>query len=140
MSVDFLDTNVLLYLVDEADAAKHAVARRLVEEALVNGCGVISFQVVQETLNVLTRKLKVVASAEDAASFLQHTLLPLWQVQPSPALYASALDIQRRQRFGFYDSLIVAAALEAGCRRLLSEDLQHGQRIGALRVENPFRA
>ena len=48
-------------------------------------------------------------------------------------------DIQQRQRFGFYDSLVVAAALEAGCRRLLSEDLQHGQRIGALRVENPFR-
>lgn len=77
--------------------------------------------------------------AADATSLLQHTLVPLWRVQPSPALYAAALDIQRRQRFGFYDSLIVAAALEAGCRRLLSGDLQHGQRIGALRVENPFR-
>jgi len=140
MSGDFLDTNVLVYLVDEADAAKHAVARGLVQEALVNGSGIISFQVVQETLNVLTRKLKVVASAEDAKSFLQHTLLPLWRVQPSPALYAAALDIQRRQRFGFYDSLIVASALESGCRRLLSEDLRHGQRIGRLRVENPFRA
>ena len=139
MSVDFLDTNVLVYLFDEADAAKHAVARRLVEEALTNGCGVISFQVVQETLNVLTHKLKVIARAEDAASFLQHTLVPLCRVQPSPALYAAALDIQQRQRFGFYDSLVVAAALEAGCRRLLSEDLPHGQRIGALRVENPFR-
>lgn len=140
MSVDFLDTNVLVYLFDEADAAKHAVARRLVEDALTDGSGIISFEVVQETLNVLTRKLKVIARAEDAASFLQHTLVPLWRVQPSPALYAAALDIQQRQRFGFYDSLIVAAALEAGCRRLLSEDLPHGQRIGALRVENPFRA
>ena len=129
----------LVYLFDEADAAKHAVARGLVEEALINGTGVISFQLVQETLNVLTRKLKVIARAEDATSFMQYTLLPLWRVQPSLALYAAALDIQQRQRFGFDDSLVVAAALEAGCRRLLSEDLQHGQRIGALRVENPFR-
>lgn len=140
MSVDFLDSNVLVYLIDETDAAKHAVARDLVEEALIDGTGVISFQVVQETLNVLTRKLKVIARAEDASTFMQHTLVPLWRVQPSPALYASALDIQQRQRFGFYDSLVIAAALQAGCRRLLSEDLQHGQRIGGLRVENPFRA
>ena len=71
---------------------------------------------------------------------MQHTLVPLWRVQPSPALYAKAMEIQQRLGFGFHDSLIVAAALEAGCQRLLSEDLQHGQRIGKLRVENPFRA
>jgi predicted nucleic acid-binding protein len=140
MNVDFIDTNILIYLVDEADRAKHAVARGLVEEALNEGSGAISFQVVQETLHVLTRKLKVIARPEDAEAFMQHTLVPLWRVQPSPALYAAALDIQQRQGFGFYDSLIVAAALESGCRRLLSEDLQHGQRIGKLRIENPFRA
>lgn len=138
MSVDFLDTNVLVYLFDETDAAKHAVARGLVADALSSDSGAISFQVVQETLNVLTRKLKVIARAEDAELFMQHTLVPLWRVQPSPALYAAALDIGQRLRFGFYDSLVVAAALQAGCRRLLSEDLQHGQRIGKLRVENPF--
>jgi predicted nucleic acid-binding protein len=138
MSVDFLDTNVLVYLFDETDAAKHAAARSLVEEALSQGTGVVSFQVVQEALHVLTRKLKVIARAEDAELFMQHTLVPLWRVQPSAGLYAAALGIQQRQGFGFYDSLIVAAALEAGCRRLLSEDLQHGQRIGKLRIENPF--
>lgn len=56
------------------------------------------------------------------------------------ATYARALALQDRHRFSFYDSLIVAAALEAGCRRLLTEDLQHGQRIEGLRIENPFRA
>ena len=140
MSVDFFDTNVLVYLVDEADPAKHSTARSLVQDALNNGSGVISFQVVQETLNVLMRKLKVIARAEDAELFMQHTLVPLWRVQPSLALYTSALSIQQRLGFAFYDSLVVAAALEAGCRRLLSEDLQHGQRIGKLRVENPFHA
>lgn len=140
MSVDFLDSNVFIYLVDETDAAKHAAARALVDAALTNASGVISFQVVQETLHVLTRKLKVIARVEDAAAFMQQVLQPLWRVQPSPALYKQALDIQQKQGFSFYDSLIVAAALEAGCKRLLSEDLQHGQRIGKLRIENPFRS
>lgn len=140
MSADFLDTNVLVYLFDETDAAKQAAARDLVQAALNNGSGVISFQVVQETLNVLTRKLKVFARGDDAEFFMQQTLVPMWRVQPSAALYAAALEIRQRLGFGFYDSLIVAAAQEAGCRRLLSDDLQHGQRIGKLRVENPFRA
>lgn len=140
MSADFIDSNVFVYLFDEADAAKHGAARSLVADALAQGTGVVSFQIVQEVLNVLTRKLKVIARAEDAEIFMQQTLVPLWRVQPSPELYASALDIQQREGFSFYDSLVVAAALQAGCRRLLSEDLQHGQRIGRLRVENPFRA
>ena len=53
-------------------------------------------------------------------------------------LYKRALDIQARYHFGFYDALIIAAALEAGCSRLYSEDLQHGQRIERLTIENPF--
>jgi predicted nucleic acid-binding protein len=57
---------------------------------------------------------------------------------PSPAIYERGIMVQARYGFHFYDSLIVAAALEAGCTRLLSEDLQHGQRIDSLTVENPF--
>ena len=67
-----------------------------------------------------------------------HVLAPLWRIHPSPALYMRGLSIQERCGFSFYDSLIVAAALEGGCTRLLSEDLQHGQQIDGLRVENPF--
>jgi len=48
------------------------------------------------------------------------------------------LDVRQRWRFSFCDSLIVAAALSAGCRRLLTEDLQHGQRVEGLTIENPF--
>lgn len=139
MSVDFIDSNVFVYLVDEADPPKHAVSRRIVDEALGSASGVISFQVVQETLNVLTRKLKVIARADDAIDFMRQVLQPLWKVQPSAPLYAKAVELQQRYAFSFYDSLIVAAALEGGCKRLLTEDLQHGQRIGALRVENPYR-
>lgn len=65
--------------------------------------------------------------------------MPLWTVSPSPALYHRALDVQARYRFSFYDSLIVAAAIEAGCARLYSEDLQDDQRVDGLTIENPFR-
>ena len=59
---------------------------------------------------------------------------------PSERLYSRALRLQSRYRYRFYDSLIVAAALEAGCTRLLSEDLQTGHRIEALTIVNPFEA
>lgn len=65
--------------------------------------------------------------------------MPLVRVVPTPALYRRGLDVQERWKFGFYDSLIVAAALEAGCKRLLSEAMQHGQRIEGLRILNPLK-
>lgn len=139
MSVDFLDSNIFVYLFDETDERKCTLARQLVSGALGDGNGVISFQVVQETLHVITRKLKVAVKSEDAIVFLREALQPMWRVQPSAGLYARALGLSRKLGFSFYDCLIVAAALEAGCKRLLTEDLQHGQRIEGLRVENPFR-
>jgi predicted nucleic acid-binding protein len=57
---------------------------------------------------------------------------------PSRGLYEQALNIQGRYGYGFYDSLIIAAALEAACSRLISEDFQDGQRIEGLRIVNPF--
>lgn len=138
MSGDFLDSNVFVYLFDETDERKRDTAEEIVNSALQNHDAGISFQVVQETLNVLTRKVEVPMSAENAKNFMEEVLRPLWRVSPSPALYNRALDIQARCRYGFYDSLIVAAALDAGCTRLYSEDLQDGQRIEALTIENPF--
>jgi predicted nucleic acid-binding protein len=137
-AADFLDTNVLVYMFDRQAPAKQATAKQLVSDALTTGSGVISFQVVQESLNTLTRKARVVMTPADARVFLQDVLVPLWHVHPTAALYDRALQVQAKQGFSFYDSAIVAAALEAGCRRLLTEDLQHGQKVGSLRVENPF--
>lgn len=136
--VDFFDSNVFVYLFDDADARKQAIAQSLVTRALAENDACISFQVVQESLHVLTRKSAKRATPEIAHAFLQRSLLPLWRVMPSAALYTGALRVQARYRFSFYDSLIVAAALEAGCKRLFSEDLQHGQRIESLTIGNPF--
>ncbi len=140
MSVDLIDSNVFIYLFDETDASKRGTAERLVQQALEGGSASISFQVVQETLNVITGKLHRSATPDQARRFLDKVLVPLWRVMPSAALYRRALELQARWRFSFYDSVIVAAALDANCTRLLSEDLQHGQRIEALVIENPFRA
>jgi predicted nucleic acid-binding protein len=139
MSAEFIDSNVFVYLFDETDDHKRDTAERIVGSALQTHNASISFQVVQETLNVVTRKLPTPMTAEGAKRFMERVLAPLWRVSPSSALYHRALDVQARYRYGFYDSLIVAAALDAGCNRLYSEDLQDGQRIEGLTIENPFR-
>ncbi|MDH3210769.1 MAG: PIN domain-containing protein [Burkholderiaceae bacterium] len=140
MSVEvFIDTNVFIYHLDATNRHKHAAAERIVRDALSHGTACISFQVAQECLNVALRKAKVALSLDEARDYLETVLAPLMQVQASAALYHRALDVQARWRFGFYDSLIVAAALHSGCRSLLSEDLQHGQHIDNLTILNPFR-
>ena len=135
----FLDTNVFIYHLDTTDRAKHATAELIVRDALAEGNACISYQVVQECLNVALRKAEVALPLDAARSYLDTVLAPLMQVPASEALYHRALDVQARWRFGFYDALIVAGALAAGCSTLLSEDLQHGQRIEGLTVVNPFR-
>lgn len=135
----FLDTNVLVYTFDRAAEAKRRRALELVEEALTTQRGVISTQVVQELLNVALRRFAVPLTPADARDYLERVLAPLCEVYPSVDLYKSALDLGARWGFSFYDSLIVAAALEAGCRRLYSEDLQHRQRVLGLEIVDPFR-
>ena len=132
----FLDTNVIVYLFDETDTDKRRQAGTLVKESLERGTGCISYQVVQETLNVVIRKIGV--PPEAVRRLLDEVLTPLWQVNPTVALYHSATYLQTRYGFSFYDSLIVSAAIEAGCSQLYSEDLQHGQQIQRLTILNPF--
>lgn len=138
MSVDsFIDTNVFVYLFDETSAEKCRIAEELIQQTLEDGSGCISCQVVQEMINIMTRKLK--AAPEEARSLLDNVLEPLWRVNPTRALYRRGLELQARYKFGFYDSLIIAAALDAGCKTLYSEDLQHGQRVEGVTIVNPFR-
>jgi predicted nucleic acid-binding protein len=136
----FFDTNVVVYAFDARDPRKQAVADALVREALLGRRGCISWQVVQEWMNVVLRKAAHPLSHAEARSALDLVLLPLCTVMPSTDLWHRALDVQQRYGFAVYDSLIVAAALRAGCSELLSEDLQHGQRIESMVVRNPFLA
>lgn len=135
---DFLDTNIFVYMLDASDEFKRQRAEELVQRSLSRGTGCISYQVVQETLNVAIRKLGF--AEDDSRTLLTHVLAPLWTVHPSAGLYERGLDVRARYRFSFYDSIIVAGAIESGCTRLYTEDLQHGQRIEDLTIEDPFRA
>lgn len=135
---NFLDANVILYVFEEDDQRKRAIARAIINSAKEpEFC--ISFQVVQEVLNNVVRNSPRSRARANAARALEDILNPLWRVQPSSQLYESALRIVERYEYSFYDSLIIAAALDAGCDRLLTEDMQHGQRIEGLVIENPFR-
>ena len=138
MSADFLDSNILVYLFDDRDPTRQATATELVAMALNERGGAISYQVVQETLNVLTCKLCSPPSPQQVDSFVTEVLQPLWQVMPSQALFLHGLGLQRRYRYGFYDSMIIAAAIQAGCKQLYSEDMQHGQAIEGTTIINPF--
>ena len=128
----FVDTNVLLYLLSN-DADKSAAAETLLKDRVI-----VSVQVLNEFANVAHRKFRfsweeVRAVLVDIVRFSEVHVL-------TTRTHELGLDIAERYGFAFYDSLIVAAALEAGCKRLLSEDFQHAQRIDGLRIENPFKA
>jgi predicted nucleic acid-binding protein len=128
----FLDTNVILYLLSE-DSTK---ANRA--EALLAQGGTISVQVLNEAVNVMTRKLKM--DLDEVCEVLAGVRYAC-DVQPvTVETHDQALDIMRRYGFSIYDSGIIAAATGAGCTTLYSEDLQDGQRIGSgLTIANPFK-
>ncbi len=134
----FLDTNIFIYTFDSGNPKKQKRANELIRTALKNNTGCISFQVVQEFMNVATRKFAAPLSIRDCEKYLSSILSPLCEVFVSIDLYSRALEVMERWQFSFYDSLIVAAALQANCSILYSEDLQHEQRIGDLTVHNPF--
>ena len=131
-----LDTNVIIYLLDKSHPDKFHRSKQLIQDGLQKSHCCISQQVVQETLNLAIQKLHF--SSNDALKLLQNILLPMCRVIPQDRLYQTGIYVQSRFQFSFYDSLIVAGALEAGCKTLYTEDLQHGQKIEQLTIKNPF--
>lgn len=132
----FLDTNILVYAVDDADVGKRDAARELIaapEERLV-----VSTQVLSEFYVVTTRKLASPLSEQDAARAVE-ALSKLTTVVMDPALVLAGIAISREARLSLWDGLILAAASAGGCDRVLTEDLADGASIRSVRVENPFR-
>jgi predicted nucleic acid-binding protein len=134
----FLDTNIFVYTFDKSAPAKLRRSTQLVRQGVDTGKGVISYQVVQEFFNLALRGFTHPMSVADAEQYLATVFRPLAIVHSSQALYAEALRSTGRYGFSWYDSLIVSAALESQCAILYSEDLQHGQKIAGLEIQNPF--
>lgn len=134
----FLDTNIFVYSFDKNARKKADRAAKLIRRAIEVGHGIVSYQVVQEFFNVALRRFAEPMSGADAEQYLSTTFRPLLAVHSSHGLYSRALQLAREHSLSWYDSLIVASAIEGRCGVLYSEDLQHGQRFGGLRIENPF--
>jgi predicted nucleic acid-binding protein len=134
----FLDTNIFAYTFDPRAPAKAKKAAQLVRQAADTGRGIVSYQVVQEFFNVAFRRFLEPMNVAEAEQYLITVFRPLLAVHSSPALYVEALRITAKHRIGWYDALIVAAALEGRCDALYTEDLQHGWKIEGLTIENPF--
>ena len=133
----FLDSNVLVYAVDESpeEKAKHDAAM-----ALLSGQPddvVISTQVLQEFYVVVTRKLRRPLT-DDRAARAVRGLAKLDVVATDVSLVLAAVDTSRRVQLSLWDALIIEAARRAGCARVLTEDLTDGQVIGDVLIENPF--
>lgn len=134
----FLDTNIIIYSFDRRDPAKQIIAQNLIESGMKKNDTIVSYQVIQEFINVAIRKFTVPMSHGDCKLFIDNVLNQFWDVYASRQLVNNALDISERWQYSFYDALIIASALEASCTVLYSEDLQHGQKIYSLQIVDPF--
>jgi predicted nucleic acid-binding protein len=134
----FLDTNIFVDSFDRAWSAKCRIAQELTRRAIATGKGIVSYQVVQEFFNVALRHFAQLNPLADAEQYLSITFRPLITVYPSVGLYGEALRLQKRHSVSWYDSLIIASAVEGQCSVLFSEDFQDGRKFGSLTVRNPF--
>jgi predicted nucleic acid-binding protein len=132
----FVDTNVLIYAHDVDAKSKHATAKNILRELWSERTGVLSMQVLQEFYVNVTRKIRSPLPKDSAR--LVVSSYSIWCTETTPAELSVAFRIEDESGIGFWDALIVAAAAKSGATRLLSEDLNPGQRIAGLRVENPF--
>jgi predicted nucleic acid-binding protein len=135
----FFDTNVLVYLFDASAPRKKARAQELLKQAVAQGLVLLSTQVLQEFFVAVTRKLSVPLPYEQAERAVRDLAkLPISLVDAE--MIMKAITTMRRYRLSFWDSLIIQAALHGGATTLYTEDLQHGQTIETVSIENPFQA
>lgn len=129
----FLDSNILVYSYSNSELSKQEIARKLI----AGSNSFISTQVLQELCNIITRKFKF--GYEQAATTIKECCHNNNLHTNTENTVLLACQIADRNGFSFYDSMIVAAAIESNCTVLYSEDLQDGQVIdGKLTVKNPF--
>ena len=132
----FIDTNVLIYAHDTDAEAKHAVAKSVLRELWGERNGVLSPQVLQEFYVNVTKKIPQPLSKESAR--LVVSSYAIWCIETTPVEISNAFRIEDESQIGFWDALIVASALKSGASRILSEDMNAGQTIAGIRIENPF--
>ncbi len=131
------DTNILIYAADSSAAHKHSLAIDLTDRAAGADC-VIMLQSLGEFYNVATRKIGLDPKVAEGHVDDWRSTFPVYPA--SERSLAGAMEAVRRHRLSFWGAMLWAAAREAGCRVLLSEDFQDGGEIGGVRFVDPFLA
>lgn len=135
----FVDTNVLIYAHDVDAGRKHEIARKVLRELWTERTGVLSTQVLQEFYTNATRKIRTPLPTRIARTVVG--TYAVWCVESTTtADMVAAFQIEDDARIGFWDALIIAVAIRSGAMRVLSEDLNAGQAIAGVIIENPFGA
>ena len=132
----FLDSNVLAYAQDKDSPDKRKISRKLIEELGRSGNGVISTQVMQEFYVAATRILAVDALA---AKNVLKTFSVFEIVQVTPQLIQDAVDCSILNVLSFWDALVLVAASAGGCSTVYTEDMNAGQTVLGLKLQNPFK-
>jgi predicted nucleic acid-binding protein len=132
----FVDTNILVYAHDAQEGYKQEAAKSILRKLSEQQSGVLSMQVLQEFYNTATRKLAHSLPRSEARAIVED--FSYWCVETTAAEISRAFQIEDKARIGFWDALIIAAAIRSGATRILSEDLNPGQTIAGIRIENPF--
>jgi predicted nucleic acid-binding protein len=131
----FVDSNVFLYALDNADTEKQQAALKWCAELWKSRRGRVSFQVLGE---FYVNAIRILPTARDEARAEVRDLLAWRPVVTDVKLLEQGWKIQDRYQFSYWDALIVAAAKTSSCGYLLTEDLQAGQNVDGVEVVNPF--
>jgi predicted nucleic acid-binding protein len=133
----FVDTNILVYAYDISAGEKHEIAKKEVAALWNSGQGLISTQILQELYVTLTKKVSKPIGPDITKLIIQDLLQ--WKVVINDGTsILEAIEIQKQHRFGFWDALVVQAAIKGEAGVLLSEDFEPGRSLDGLTIRNPF--
>ncbi len=133
----FIDTSVLIHAHDVDAKAKHETAKAVLRELWSERTGVLSLQVLEEFYISVTQKIASPLHRDLARSVVNS--YSIWCMETTSEEIFAALQIEDESRIGFWDALIVSSAVKSGADRILSEDLNAGQWMAGIRIENPFQ-
>ena len=135
----FLDTNILVYAYDKDGGEKHAIAVEIVRDLWEKRTGVLSNQVLQEFYISVTKKIPIPISKAEAREIIRaYTSWSMSAITPLSILRAT--ELEEKHFISFWDALVVVAAYEAKCEKIVTEDMNSGQIIEGVLIENPFKA
>jgi len=133
----FLDANILVYAHDKDAGEKHSKAVQIVKELWEKRSGVLSNQILQELYVGATKKMLKPSSRSEARDIIRVYIC--WTIKEiTPRSIIRATEIEEKHRISFWDALVIVAAYEAKCEKILTEDLNSGRVIEGILIENPF--